>query len=85
MYLSKKLPEVEQSPEDGAKNRIKVPGAGNVACRLCKGKHYTAKCPYKDTLGNLENNGNDLVVFVLCVAGLLNLICSFLTRHRPRR
>jgi hypothetical protein len=52
-----KVPEAEQAAEDGTKNRIKLPGAGNVACRLCKGNHYTAKCPYKDTLGNLENNG----------------------------
>lgn len=26
-------------------------GGGKVACRLCKGDHFTAKCPYKDTLG----------------------------------
>jgi len=56
LSVGNKVPEAEQSPEDGTKNRIKLPGAGNVACRLCKGKHYTAKCPYKDTLGNLENN-----------------------------
>ena len=53
----KKVQEVEQSPEEGAKTRLKAAGAGTVSCRLCKGEHYTAKCPYKDTLGNLENNG----------------------------
>ena len=52
-----KVPEAEQSSEDGARSRAKLPGTGNVCCRLCKGKHYTAKCPYKDTLGNLENTG----------------------------
>jgi translation initiation factor 3 subunit G len=57
LYIYRKVPEVEQSHEDGTRNRIKLTGAGNVACRLCKGKHYTAKCPYKDTLGNLENTG----------------------------
>jgi len=56
LSVGHKIQEAEQSPEDGAKTRIKAPGAGTVACRLCKGEHYTAKCPYKDTLGNLENN-----------------------------
>lgn len=32
-------------------------GAGKVICRLCKGDHFTAKCPYKDSLPGLENNG----------------------------
>jgi translation initiation factor 3 subunit G len=39
------------------KSRVKAAGAGKVACRLCKGDHFTAKCPYKDTLGGLENTG----------------------------
>jgi len=39
------------------KSRVKAAGAGKVACRLCKGDHFTAKCPYKDTLGSLENAG----------------------------
>jgi translation initiation factor 3 subunit G len=25
-----------------------------VACRICKGEHFTAKCPYKDTLTPLD-------------------------------
>ena len=45
------------------KSRVKAAGAGKLTCRLCKGEHFTAKCPYKDTLGNLENTGTlfDLV------------------------
>ena len=39
------------------KSRVKAAGAGKVVCRLCKGDHFTAKCPYKDTLGGLENTG----------------------------
>jgi len=27
-------------------------------CRLCQGEHFTAKCPYKDTLGGLETSGD---------------------------
>lgn len=29
-------------------------GAGKVICRLCKGDHFTAKCPYKDSLPGLD-------------------------------
>ena len=24
-----------------------------VTCRICKGDHWTTKCPYKDTLGSV--------------------------------
>jgi len=48
-----KQSEQEQQQEETAK--IKKAGGGKVACRLCKGDHFTAKCPYKDTLAGLEN------------------------------
>lgn len=32
-------------------------GAGKVLCRLCKGDHFTAKCPYKDSLAGLDAPG----------------------------
>lgn len=32
-------------------------GAGKVVCRLCKGDHFTAKCPYKDSLNGLDGAG----------------------------
>ncbi|KAF9479498.1 translation initiation factor 3 RNA-binding subunit, partial [Pholiota conissans] len=50
-----KQTEAEQAPEETLKSRVKAAGAGKVSCRLCKGDHFTAKCPYKDTLGGLEN------------------------------
>jgi translation initiation factor 3 subunit G len=27
-----------------------------VACRICKGDHFTAKCPYRDTLAPMDEN-----------------------------
>lgn len=27
-----------------------------VQCRICKGDHWTTKCPYKDTLGTLKDS-----------------------------
>ncbi|TFK39337.1 eukaryotic translation initiation factor 3 subunit G-domain-containing protein [Crucibulum laeve] len=49
-----KKTDVEQPEEDNVKSRLSKAGAGKVSCRLCKGDHFTAKCPYKDTLGGLE-------------------------------
>jgi translation initiation factor 3 subunit G len=37
------------------KDKLKASGAGSVVCRLCKGAHFTAKCPYKDTLAGLDS------------------------------
>ncbi|KIK09783.1 hypothetical protein K443DRAFT_300906 [Laccaria amethystina LaAM-08-1] len=57
LSVGNKHSEAEQAPEDNVKARLsKTPGAGKVSCRLCKGDHFTAKCPYKDTLGGLENS-----------------------------
>lgn len=36
------------------KTTLAKAGAGKVVCRLCKGDHFTAKCPYKDSLAGLE-------------------------------
>ena len=30
-----------------------------VQCRICKGDHWTTKCPYKDTLGTLKDSMQD--------------------------
>lgn len=47
-----KATEPEQSSEQILKSNLAK--AGKVVCRLCKGDHFTAKCPYKDTLGGLD-------------------------------
>jgi translation initiation factor 3 subunit G len=39
---------------------------GKVACRLCKGEHFTAKCPYKDTLAGLESTGEQPIAIDPC-------------------
>ncbi|KAF8885339.1 translation initiation factor eIF3g [Infundibulicybe gibba] len=46
--------EAEAAPEDNIKAKLAKAGTGKVVCRLCKGDHFTAKCPYKDTLAGLE-------------------------------
>lgn len=34
------------------------PAAGKaLTCRLCKGNHYTAKCPYREELAAIDNIG----------------------------
>ncbi|EMD31994.1 hypothetical protein CERSUDRAFT_119299 [Gelatoporia subvermispora B] len=49
-----KSSEPEPSAEQAMKNNLVRAGAGKVVCRLCKGDHFTAKCPYKDSLPGLE-------------------------------
>ncbi|PFH46747.1 hypothetical protein AMATHDRAFT_69212 [Amanita thiersii Skay4041] len=51
-----KLSEPEPSPEENVKARLAKAGAGKVVCRVCKGEHFTAKCPYKDKLAGLESS-----------------------------
>lgn len=49
-----KTAEAEPSAEQAMKATLARAGAGKVVCRLCKGDHFTAKCPYKDSLHGLE-------------------------------
>ena len=44
--------QVEVIPE--ADPGSKAPTGKAVVCRLCKGGHYTAKCPYKDQLAAID-------------------------------
>jgi hypothetical protein len=46
-------------------------GAGKVMCRLCKGDHFTAKCPYKDSLAGLETVGTYRFASAFCMLCLL--------------
>jgi len=56
-----KSSEPEPSPEQAVKANLARAGAGKVVCRLCKGDHFTAKCPYKDSLPGIE--GGDAPTF----------------------
>ncbi|KZT10406.1 translation initiation factor 3 RNA-binding subunit [Laetiporus sulphureus 93-53] len=49
-----KSSEPEPSAEQTLKSNLVRAGAGKVVCRLCKGDHFTAKCPYKDSLPGLD-------------------------------
>jgi translation initiation factor 3 subunit G len=42
----------EDSPENKLKDQLKDK---KVACRICKGDHFTARCPFKDTLPPLDD------------------------------
>jgi translation initiation factor 3 subunit G len=43
----------EKQQEDQGKLLSKLENK-KVACRICKGEHFTAKCPYKDTLAPMD-------------------------------
>jgi len=51
---NKSASEPEKNESDTVRTNLVKAGVGKVSCRLCKGDHYTAKCPYKDTLAGLE-------------------------------
>jgi len=47
----------KQEPEPDQESEIKLHLDGKkITCRLCKGLHFTAKCPYRDTLHALETD-----------------------------
>jgi len=45
-------PNKDPVAEQTAKATI-LPGGKRITCRLCQGDHFTASCPYKDTLGGV--------------------------------
>jgi hypothetical protein len=51
------LDQAEETKEetDEAKALSKVK---KIVCRLCKGDHFTSKCPYKETLEGIGMNGS---------------------------
>lgn len=79
--FSSKLLQSAESEQQEEKKPVKSTTGGKVVCRLCKGDHFTAKCPYRDTLGGLENAGGATCIVVL----RRNLISHFLYgRHWGR-
>ncbi|KAJ7207058.1 translation initiation factor eIF3g [Mycena pura] len=46
--------ETDKAEEETTKVKLSKAGAGKVICRLCKGDHFTAKCPHKEALAGLE-------------------------------
>jgi len=54
----------EPSQEDKIRKQLtQSAGGGKVVCRLCKGSHFTAKCPYKDSLPILNEGGTETPPF----------------------
>jgi hypothetical protein len=55
------LDQAEETKEetDEAKALSKVK---KIVCRLCKGDHFTSKCPYKETLEGIGMNGSFLLL-----------------------
>lgn len=54
------LPALQQKdePEEDSHSALQAQLAGRkITCRLCQGDHYTTRCPYKDTLGEVLGGG----------------------------
>jgi translation initiation factor 3 subunit G len=48
--------ESEKPQEDDALSKLRGAASKLVRCRLCKEEHWTTQCPYKDTLGPLQES-----------------------------
>uniref|UniRef100_H3DMJ2 Eukaryotic translation initiation factor 3 subunit G n=1 Tax=Tetraodon nigroviridis TaxID=99883 RepID=H3DMJ2_TETNG len=51
-FISSKEDLNAQDQDEDPMNKIK--GQKIVSCRICKGDHWTTRCPYKDTLGPMQ-------------------------------
>eukprot|EP00128_Syssomonas_multiformis_P014124 Colp12_sorted_trinity150504_noHs@31097 len=49
LQLTSKAKDLDEKPQDDDPLK-KLANAKIVVCRICKGEHWTTKCPYKDTL-----------------------------------
>lgn len=49
-----KRDEPEEDPMESMRSQLKDK---KVSCRYCGGDHFTARCPYKDTLGAALGEG----------------------------
>ena len=46
----------EKQQEEQGQRAVKLENK-SVSCRICKGEHFTAKCPYRDTLAPMDEVG----------------------------
>ena len=53
------LQNKNQEPEEDPLSKLKSQKL--VSCRICKGDHWTTKCPYKDTLAPIQVCGIELI------------------------
>ena len=49
--MSTYVPQELEHQDDDPLRKLKDQQKTMVTCRICKGDHWTSKCPYKDTLG----------------------------------
>ncbi|KAI9302476.1 eukaryotic translation initiation factor 3 subunit G-domain-containing protein [Cunninghamella echinulata] len=50
-------PSAAEIVQDKVRSQLK---SKNIMCRICKGEHFTSKCPYKDTLQPLDELASSL-------------------------
>lgn len=56
--------KVEPEPDQETDVKKQLEGK-KIQCRLCKGGHFTTKCPYKDSLGSLGLGGGAFTILFL--------------------
>uniref|UniRef100_A0A8C5BHM0 Eukaryotic translation initiation factor 3 subunit G n=1 Tax=Gadus morhua TaxID=8049 RepID=A0A8C5BHM0_GADMO len=71
-FLSSKEDLNATDQDEDPMNKLK--GQKIVSCRICKGDHWTTRCPYKDTLGPMQKELADQLG--LSTGDSANLCCS---------
>ncbi|KAG1146055.1 hypothetical protein G6F37_002987 [Rhizopus arrhizus] len=64
---------VDAVAEEEAKSKIQSQlKTKNIACRICKGEHFTSKCPYKDTMQPLDEIASTIEAVKLDTVDVVN-------------
>ena len=67
--------EPDQAHGDAVREALQKAGVAGVRCRICKRDHFTARCPFKDTLAGLEAlQAGTLIVQEVCQTSLMPII-----------
>lgn len=77
MHMMKQ--NVDTVAEEEAKDKIQSQlKTKNIACRICKGEHFTSKCPYKDTMQPLDEIASTIEAVKLDTSGDLTGVAAAL-------
>ncbi|KAI9103266.1 translation initiation factor eIF3g [Phlyctochytrium arcticum] len=61
LKLSSTVKDHDAPPPDeedlSLKRKMQISGKAKITCRICKGDHWTSKCPFKDTHAPLDEIG----------------------------
>ena len=72
-----------EQQEDDALKKLGASQHKMVSCRICKGDHWTSKCPYKDSIGTMNmleepGSGGELTEYVNAFM-VVHVTCAYVS------